>query len=92
MAFCYNEDEKKKVLTRLNRIEGQIRGIHKMVESQRDCVEILNQIISTQSALKGVWKEIVRGHLQNCIKEGLSTDKNADSLINELVDHLDKMK
>lgn len=92
MSFCCNEDEKKKLSQRLNRIEGQIRGINKMIEEDRDCMEILNQILSSQSALKGVWKEVVRGHLQNCISEALKTNKDSQALINELVEHLDKMK
>lgn len=92
MSFCKNEDEKKKLETRLNRIEGQIRGIHKMIENERDCIEILNQITSCQSALKGVWKEVVRSHLQNCIKDGLKAGTKADTLIDELVEHLDKIK
>lgn len=92
MSFCCNEEEKKKLSQRLNRIEGQIRGINKMIEEDRDCMEILNQILSSQSALKGVWKEVVRGHLQNCISEALKTNKDSQALINELVEHLDKMK
>lgn len=92
MSYCRSEEEKKKLQTRLNRIEGQVRGIAKMIESQRECVEILNQLTSCQSALKGVWKEVVRGHLQNCIKKGLNAHQNADSLIDELIEHLEKMK
>lgn len=92
MSFCCNDEEKKKLATRLNRIEGQIRGINKMVAENRDCMEILNQIISCQAALKGVWKEVVRGHLQNCITDALKTGKNSAALIDELAEHLEKMK
>lgn len=92
MSFCCNEEEKTKLSQRLNRIEGQIRGINKMILEDRECMEVLNQITSCQSALKGVWKEVVRGHLQNCISEALKTDKDSQTLINELVEHLDKIK
>ncbi len=92
MSFCCNEEEKTKLSQRLNRIEGQIRGINKMILEDRECMEVLNQITSCQSALKGVWKEVVRGHLQNCISEALKTDKDSRTLINELVEHLDKIK
>lgn len=92
MSFHRNENDLKKLQTRLNRLEGQIRGINKMISEERDCIEILNQIASCQSALKGVWKEVVRGHLQNCIKNALDLNKNGDSLIKELVEHLDKIK
>lgn len=92
MAFDCNDSEKKNLEIRLNRIEGQIRGIRKMIEDKRECIEILNQITSSQSALKGVWKEIVRGHLQNCLAGALKSGKGSEALINELVEHLDKIK
>ncbi len=92
MPFCCHDEEKKKLEIRLNRIAGQIRGINKMVAENRDCMEILNQITSCQSALKGVWKEVVRRHLQNCITDAFKTSKNSNALIAELVDHLNKMK
>lgn len=75
MSFCYTEDDKKRLTARLNRIEGQVRGINKMVTENRDCMEILNQITSTQSALKGVWKEVVRGHCKTALKTRLKTTK-----------------
>ena len=63
-----------------------------MITENRDCMEILNQITSAQSALKGVWKEVVRGHLQNCIKDALKNNKDSQTLIDELIEHLDKIK
>ncbi len=92
MALYCNKTDKQKLETRLNRIEGQIRGIHKMIENERECMEILNQITSCQSALKGVWKEVVRGHLENCLANALKNNKDSSELIEELVEHLNKMK
>lgn len=92
MSFCYNENDKKRLTARLNRIEGQVRGVNKMITENRDCMEILNQVTSAQSALKGVWKEVVRGHLQNCIKDALKNNKDSQTLIDELIEHLDKIK
>lgn len=92
MSFCYNDDNKKRLQTRLNRIEGQIRGIGRMIEGNRDCMEILNQVTSCQAALKGVWQEVVRGHLQNCIKDALKNERQSTLLIDELIRHLDKIK
>ncbi len=92
MTLYCNEAETRKLKMRLNRLEGQLRGINKMITDGRDCMEILNQISSCQAALKGVWREVVRGHLQNCIKEALKTDKNSALLIDELIEHLDKIK
>ncbi len=92
MSFCCSEENKKRLETRLNRIEGQVRGIHKMISDERECIEILNQIVSTQAALKGVWKEVVRGHLTHCMGNAVEAHKNSDELIDELVEHIEKLK
>lgn len=89
---CFTGDDKKRLETRLNRIAGQISGINKMIAQDRECIEVLNQIISTQAALRGVWKQVVRGHLQHCITDSLKQNKNADELIDELVEHIEKLK
>ena len=92
MSFCSTESDKKRISVRLNRIAGQVNGINKMIEEDRDCMEILNQIISAQSALKGVWKEVVRGHLLNCVSDALKSNKNSEELIDELVEHIEKIR
>lgn len=89
---CFTSDDKKRLETRLNRIAGQINGINKMIAQDRECIDVLNQIISTQAALRGVWKQVVRGHLQHCITDSLKQNKNADELIDELVEHIEKLK
>ncbi|MBQ8870674.1 MAG: metal-sensitive transcriptional regulator [Alphaproteobacteria bacterium] len=92
VSICTKNTQQQKISTRLNRIEGQIRGINKMVEENRSCMEILNQISSTQAALKGVWLEVVRNHLNSCIKNGISSGKNFEDLADELILHLEKIK
>ena len=52
---------------RLRRIEGQVRGIHKMIEGDRYCPDILTQIMAVQEALRGVTRELVRNHLRHCV-------------------------
>ena len=64
-------------LKRLNRIEGQIRGLSKMVEDQRYCVDILTQIKAVKSALSAVEQNIVEEHLNHCLHEAV-TSKNAN--------------
>ena len=88
---CYYESENR-LKTRLNRIEGQVRGISKMVEEKRDCIDIINQISSIQSALRGVWKEIIRCHLSNCITDAIKNDKKSEELIDELMEHINDIK
>lgn len=88
----YSPEEQKKLIIRLNRISGQINGISKMISDNRECIEVLNQIVSTQAALRGVWKQVVRSHLQHCVTDALKHDKNSDALIDDLVEHIEKLR
>jgi len=79
-------------LANLHRIEGQIRGITKMVEEGRYCLEILNQCRSVHVALEGVEKKIFKRFLQTCVKDTFkrSTNGDAEPLIEELVTLLER--
>jgi DNA-binding FrmR family transcriptional regulator len=74
-------------LKRLRRIEGQVRGLQKMVEDDRYCPEIITQIASVQEALRGVGRQLLRNHLKHCatsaIKQG---PKEADATYDELLE------
>ncbi|HKV52994.1 MAG TPA: metal-sensitive transcriptional regulator, partial [Gemmatimonadaceae bacterium] len=59
-------DIKARNLTRLRRIEGQVRGLQRMVEEDRYCADIMTQISSVQEALRAVGKELMRNHLKHC--------------------------
>ncbi len=63
---------------RLNRIEGQVRGIKRMIEEERYCVDILIQLKSISSALAKVQENIFRHHLESCVKDSLSGSKQED--------------
>ena len=73
-------------LKRLRRIEGQVRGLQKMVEDDRYCPEIVTQIASVQEALRGVGRQLLRNHLKHCamtaIKKGpAEADRTYDDLL-----------
>ena len=73
---------------RLSRIKGQVEGIERMIEERRYCVDIINQIKSAQSALKGLQEVILENHLRECVKTAFST-KNAfdvEKKIQEIVE------
>jgi DNA-binding FrmR family transcriptional regulator len=73
-------------LLRLRRIEGQVRGLHKMVEEDRYCPDILMQVASVQEALKSVSRELVRNHLSHCARRALQgSDKQPQAAVEELV-------
>ena len=80
-------------LKRLRRIEGQVRGLQKMVEDDRYCPDIITQIASVQEALRGVGRQLLRNHLKHCatsaIKSGPSeADRAYDELLELVYRHL----
>lgn len=84
-----NEEEKKKMLSRLNRIEGQIRGIKKMVENDIYCPDILIQVSAATNALNSFNKVLLAEHLKSCVAEDIREGK--DESIDELVDVMQKL-
>lgn len=78
---------KAATLRRLARIEGQIRGLQKMVESERYCADILVQIGSVQQALRGVSRQLMRNHLQHCATDAIRKGAaSAEAMYDELLD------
>jgi DNA-binding FrmR family transcriptional regulator len=78
---------KDRNLKRLRRIEGQVRGIQGMVESDRYCADIMMQISSVQEALRGVGRELMRNHLKHCASAAIRTgDDEATAMYDELID------
>jgi DNA-binding FrmR family transcriptional regulator len=71
-----DRDDKPKLLNRLSRIEGQVRGVARMVEEDRYCIDILTQLQAARAALSRVETELLRGHLGHCIESAIvSGDK-----------------
>jgi len=84
-----SEKEIKDLITRLNRIEGQIRGIKNMVEEERYCVDILNQVSAVQAALNGFSRELLANHIHSCVVEDIRAGK--DEAIDELCETIKKL-
>src|SRR5918995_2371601 len=66
-ATAVDPEIKTANLARLKRIEGQVRGLSKMIEEDRYCAEILTQVAAVQEALRGVGRELLRNHLKHCV-------------------------
>tara|TARA_R110002033_G_scaffold146599_1_gene184060 strand:+ start:1327 stop:1602 length:276 start_codon:yes stop_codon:yes gene_type:complete len=81
-------------LNRLHRIEGQVRGIAKMVEDDRYCMDILHQMQAVKSALAKVESQILKDHAACCVNEAIATGDPAEQRekFDELVDLFEKMK
>jgi len=86
-AVAVDGEGKAKNLMRLRRIEGQVRGIQKMVEEERYCADVLTQISSVHEALRAVARELMRNHLKHCATAAIRADgEQADAMYDELVD------
>lgn len=84
------QPNKKQLLNRLKRIEGQIRGIHRMVEEDKYCVDILNQIAAVQSATNKVSLALMEDHSHHCIASAIEKN-NGQEAIEELMNVVKKM-
>jgi DNA-binding FrmR family transcriptional regulator len=86
-AVAVDPEVKSRNLKRLRRIEGQVRGLQKMIGDDRYCADILTQISSVQEALRGVGRELMRNHLKHCATGAIRAGgKQADGMYDELVD------
>lgn len=83
------EEERKKLIHRLNRIEGQIRGIKKMVERNAYCPDILIQSAAVNAAINSFNKNLISNHLRNCVSRDLQAGKT--EVIDELAAVLQKL-
>ncbi len=82
--------DKNKINRLLKTARGQIDGILKMVEEDRYCVDISNQLMATQAILKRANQEIIRAHMKCCVKDAMEHG-NGDEKIDELVSLIDKI-
>ena len=79
-------DAKIRNLKRLRRIEGQVRGVHQMIEDDRYCADIMAQISSVNEALRGVGRELMRNHLKHCATKAIRAgDDEAEAMYDELI-------
>jgi DNA-binding FrmR family transcriptional regulator len=86
-AIAVDADIKTANLKRLRRIEGQIRGLQKMVEEDRYCADIMVQISSVQEALRAVGRALMRNHLRHCATQaiGSGTPEAAEAMYDEIL-------
>lgn len=73
---CREEKEYKDLINRLSRIEGQVRGVKKMVEDERYCIDILTQVSAVQAALNSFNKELLSNHIKSCVVDDIREGKN----------------
>ena len=90
-AIAVDPDIKASNLTRLRRIEGQVRGLQKMIEEDRYCADVLTQVSSVHEALRSVSRELMRNHLKHCATSAIrSGDDQAEAMYDELTELMHK--
>ncbi|MDF1504116.1 metal-sensitive transcriptional regulator [Roseisolibacter sp. H3M3-2] len=86
-AVAVDADVKDRNLKRLRRIEGQVRGLQKMVEEDRYCADVMTQISSVHEALRAVGRELMRNHLKHCATHAMKgTPEQSAAMYDEIVD------
>lgn len=87
-ALCVDADIKASNVKRLRRIEGQIRGLQKMVEEERYCADIIIQLSAIQEALRGVGRALMKNHLRHCAAQAIRTGsaEQSEEMYGELLE------
>ena len=83
------EEEFRKLMNRLNRVEGQVRGVKKMLEEEQYCVDILTQVSAIQAALNAFNKELIGSHIRGCVVRDIKAGN--DEVIDDLLSTLQKL-
>jgi DNA-binding FrmR family transcriptional regulator len=93
-AVAVDPEIKRAVLTRLRRIEGQIRGLQRMVEEERYCADVVTQMASVQEALRGAARALLQNHLRHCATAAIRSGDPAaaEAMYQELLDLLGKAR
>ena len=83
--------QQQTLVVRLNRVEGQVRGIRRMIEEPRLCVEILQQLAAAEAALNRISLAVLRFHVERCVPDGVNQgDAEREKSLTELVDIFDR--
>ncbi len=85
--------DKQKVMARLRRVEGQVRGLQRMVETDTYCIDVLTQIAAASKALQGVGLHLLDEHLQHCVAGAAASGdtKRTDALVHEATKAVERM-
>ncbi|MBM6685057.1 metal-sensing transcriptional repressor [Faecalicatena contorta] len=84
-----DDEELRKLMNRLNRVEGQVRGVKKMLEEEQYCVDILTQVSAIQAALNAFNKELLSSHIHSCVVEEIQ--KGNTEVVDELCESIKKL-
>lgn len=89
MLPIFDQERVEQLQARMSRIEGQARGVSRMLVEQRSCIDVLQQLASVQSALRGVTKEVLRNYLERCATDAIRSGDGGvyDELMGAILRH-----
>jgi CsoR family transcriptional regulator, copper-sensing transcriptional repressor len=79
----HGDSDKTQVLARLRRVEGQVRGLQRMVQDDTYCIDVLTQLAAVTKALQGVGLQLLDNHLQHCVAGAAADGRRTDELVHE---------
>jgi DNA-binding FrmR family transcriptional regulator len=88
MALCGTDHNA--LIARINRIEGQVRGLRKMVEDDRDCLDTLKQIAAASGAIRSLGMVVLENHLKGCVSDAIRDKGDNEELIHQVIDLFNK--
>ena len=84
-------DDKQQLLARLRRIEGQVRGLQRLIDSDTYCIDVLTQVAATTKALQGVGLQLLEGHLGHCVAGAAAGDAHTTELVHEATKAVERL-
>ena len=82
--------DKDKIQLRLRKIEGQLKGIEKMIDNDKYCIDVLNQLYSSIAATQKVAAIVLKDHIKGCVRDAIIRNDRSDDYINELVEVVER--
>ena len=83
--------DKDKLEARLRRIEGQVRGLQRMVEEDAYCIDVLTQIAAVNAALRGVAVLLLDDHLRHCVRDAARSEADGDTIVTEATEAIERL-
>jgi len=83
--------DKDKLQARLRRVEGQIRGLQRLVDEDAYCIDVLTQIAAVNAALRGVSVLLLDDHLRHCVRDAVRTESDGDAIVTEATEAIERL-
>jgi CsoR family transcriptional regulator, copper-sensing transcriptional repressor len=83
--------DKEKLQTRLRRVEGQVRGLQRLVDEDAYCIDVLTQISAVNAALRGVAVLLLDDHLRHCVRDAAKSEQEGDAIVTEATEAIERL-